>query len=271
MRSIWKRLLRHLSGPALCVLVLAVLTAGAGCRRQIVVRTAGDLSKERQTERPAGTEAQEADRPAHPEAEDSDRPAGAEAQEADRPSDQETVETGNDDSDNAEEDLIYVHVSGMVRVPGVYALHSGDRVFHAVEAAGGFLPEADRDWCNLAEVLADADKLRIYSTAETAAMEEAGKTPSDDDFGIIRCRDRQGTGAEGAVSGTAAGQDTGIVNLNTAGVEELMTLPGIGQKRAEDIVAYRQMNGGFSSVEELTNISGIGNSMLAKLNGRITV
>ena len=84
-------------------------------------------------------------------------------------------------------------------------------------------------------------------------------------------RDRQGTGAEGAVSGTAAGQDTGIVNLNTAGVEELMTLPGIGQKRAEDIVAYRQMNGGFSSVEELTNISGIGNSMLAKLNGRITV
>ena len=124
-------------------LFLTVLTAGTGCSRQIIVRTADDLSPEEKTE-----------------AAEEDQTAGS----------------AEEEQNVTEQDLIYVHVSGMVSVPGVYALHSGDRVFQAVDAAGGFLPEADRDWCNLAEELSDADKLRIYSMAETAAMEEAGKT-----------------------------------------------------------------------------------------------
>ena len=225
----------HMRSVAVYVLLfLTVLTAGTGCSRQIIVRTADDLSPEEKTE----------------------------AAEEDQ-----TTGSAEEEQNVTEQDLIYVHVSGMVSVPGVYALHSGDRVFHAVDAAGGFLPEADRDWCNLAEELSDADKLRIYSMAETAAMEEAGKTPADDCFGLIRYRNKP----MWAGTGEKTGDNTGTVNLNTAGVEELMTLPGIGQKRAEDIVAYRQMYGGFSSVEELTNISGIGNSMLLKLSGMVTV
>ena len=98
-------------------------------------------------------------------------------------------------------------------------------------------------------------------------MEEAGKTPAGDCFGLIRYRSEPVSAGTGEKNGEASG----TVNLNTAGVEELMTLPGIGQKRAEDIAAYRQMNGGFSSVEELTNISGIGNSLLLKLSGMVTV
>ena len=233
MSKAGRRLSSLMQGMTVCILLfLAALTAGTGCSRQIIVRTADDPPRREEITEPDTARAER--------------------------SSEEQLET--------ELDLIYVHVSGMVSAPGVYALHSGDRVFHAVDAAGGFLPEADRDWCNLAEKLADADKLRIYSTAETAVMEEAGRTPAGDRFGIIR----RGNDPEAAGKG-GTGEETGAVNLNTAGVEELMTLPGIGKKRAEDIVAYRQMNGGFSSVEELTKISGIGNSMLLKLSGMVTV
>ena len=72
-------------------------------------------------------------------------------------------------------------------------------------------------------------------------------------------------------TGTGSPNTAGMVNINTAGVEELMTLSGIGKKRAEDIIAYREMNGPFSSTEELMNVSGIGQGLFGKLSGQVTV
>ncbi len=188
---------------------------------------------------------------------------------------------------------IYVHVIGQVCAPGVYALPEGARVFEAVEAAGSFAPDADREWCNLALPLADADRLKIYSLEETAKLTASGMTPEADHFGVVHGMGeagsafvqtglgvQSGTGNLGRPDGSdngidATGTDSpntaGTVNINTAGVEELMTLSGIGKKRAEDIIAYREMNGPFSSTEELMNVSGIGQGLFGKLSGQVMV
>lgn len=162
------------------------------------------------------------------------------------------------------EDVIYVHVSGEVSLPGVYAMHRGDRVFQAVEAAGGFTRNADRDWVNLALVLSDEQRIRIYSLDETAAMLEEEPAGRPDELPDAAQQPEEG-------NANGQGQENGQINLNTADLAQLMTLPGIGQRRAEDILAYRAMHGGFQAVEELTQISGIGEKLLAKIADRVCV
>ncbi|MBQ2403967.1 MAG: helix-hairpin-helix domain-containing protein [Lachnospiraceae bacterium] len=137
---------------------------------------------------------------------------------------------------------IYVHICGEVNNPGVYELAEGSRIFEAVEAAGGFTEEAAQASLNLAQVISDEEQIVILT--QDQAAEKARQ-------------ERE--------------QAAGIVNLNTASKEQLMTLTGIGESRAEDILRYRQESGGFQAIEEIMNVPGIKESAYLKIKDSITV
>lgn len=159
--------------------------------------------------------------------------------------------------------LIYVHVVGAVEKPGYYQLPAGSRVFEAVEKAIP-LPGADLQAINLARILSDEQQIYVPKAGEFAAGVPVGVNG--------------GTGASSATAlnassslGTAGGS-TGKVNLNTASVQELdAQLPGIGPTLAQRIVDYRQQHGGFRSIEDIKNVSGIGEKRYAELKDRLTV
>ncbi|MBT9283646.1 MAG: ComEA family DNA-binding protein, partial [Hydrogenibacillus schlegelii] len=150
---------------------------------------------------------------------------------------------------------IVVDVKGAVARPGVYRLPAGARVFEALEAAGGLLPEADVDRVNRAAVLADAAV--VYVPKKGEAAEAGGSSPVGSPAGS--------DAGSGAAGGTAK------VNLNTADAALLQTLPGIGPTRAQAIIAYREEHGPFRDVTELKNVSGIGPKTLEQLLPYVTV
>ena len=171
------------------------------------------------------------------------------------------------------EELIYVHIFGQVNAPGVYAMHPGDRVFQVIDEAGGFTQNADRDWINLAGLLSDMDRIQVYSLEETAAMKAEGILFGQEIAGQSAgaADDSAGAIADLPDGTPSASQEAGRIDLNTADAAQLMTLPGIGQRRAEDILAYRSLHGKFTSVEELKQISGIGEKLYAKIAGSLYV
>ena len=146
---------------------------------------------------------------------------------------------------------IFVYVCGAVLRPGVYELSEGSRVNDAVEAAGGFTEDADRNYVNLAAILSDAVKLQIPTVAEV----QQGRMPGET------------FGAE--TSDTDSGN--GLININRASREELTSLPGIGDATAEKIVRYRDEQGGFKSVEDIMNVSGIKEKLFSRIRDLITV
>lgn len=149
---------------------------------------------------------------------------------------------------------LYVYVCGAVNSPGVYRFAPETRVYEAVDQAGGFAPDADQEWLNQAELVTDGQKLYIYTEAETRQMEEAGQT--------AWLTEAPGGGEE---------TEQEKVNLNTADRELLMTLPGIGEAKADAIVQYRTENGPFSAVEDILQVSGIKDAVFSKIKDQITV
>ncbi len=149
----------------------------------------------------------------------------------------------------ADSTVIWVHVCGAVRKAGVYELPAGSRVFEAVQEAGGFAADADESYVNQAQRLSDGAKLVIPTVeqVEEAAGDSDGRTDP--------------------VSVSADGR----ININTAPEAQLCEIPGIGATRAAAIAAYRQEHGGFSSIEEIMNVSGIKEGTYAKIKDRITV
>ena len=140
-----------------------------------------------------------------------------------------------------------VYVCGAVECPGVYKLPRGSRIYEAVLLAGGLREDACEDSLNQAQELTDGQMIKIL-TVEEAESQVKGIIDSDDS----------------AVS-------DGRVNLNTASAEELMTLPGIGASKAQSILSYRDEKGGFSSVEEIMDITGIKEGVYSKIKDYITV
>lgn len=153
-----------------------------------------------------------------------------------------------------------VHVVGSVRRPGVYRLRLGLRVQDAIRRAGGAREGADLQAINLAAKLTDAQQVVVPQRAARAA---AGGVPAAGG----------GAGASGAaaVPGEAAGAAAPPVNLNTATAEQLDTLDGVGPATAAKILEYRAQHGGFSSVEDLAQVSGIGPKRLEALKARVVV
>ena len=145
-----------------------------------------------------------------------------------------------------------VHVAGAVVRPGVYELEDGSRVTDAVEAAGGFVVEADKNALNLAAFLEDGERLDIPYVAGFVPEDEQG-------FVVV---------SEGTPS-PLAGDD--LININTASIEELDQLPGIGETTAIRIIDYRTANGPFATIEDIINVSGIGTATYEEIKDLITV
>lgn len=160
-------------------------------------------------------------------------------------------------TETAEEIKIYVHVCGAVVHPGVYALSEGSRAWEAALAAGGFTEEAAETAVNLAGVVADGQQLWIPTKEEAKTFLPGEGTAA-------------GTGMT-AGAGQTAFQQSGKVNINTASKETLMTLAGIGEARAEAILAYRQTAGAFQTIEDIMKVSGIKESAFQKIKDDITV
>jgi len=163
--------------------------------------------------------------------------------------------------------MIYVDVCGAVANPGVFQLAAGSRVFQAIEAAGGYLPEAALTRVNRAGVLTDGQQLYILTQEE---MERQGLDPAE-----------MSGASDGQMNGSAGtGQNTGMtaqvqqdnrININTADEAQLTTLTGIGATRAQAIIAYREENGPFAAIEDIMNVQGIKEGTFAKIKDEIVV
>ena len=141
--------------------------------------------------------------------------------------------------DETIEQFLYVHVVGEVAKPGMYQLPIGARLVDAVFAAGGLTEDADNASVNLARELADGEQIIVFSISQ-----------------------------EGEAAGTTS---SGLVSLNRASDKELEELPGIGPALAGRIIAWREANGGFKSVQDLLKVSGIGESLLSGVVDLVTL
>ena len=143
------------------------------------------------------------------------------------------------------DDTIVVHVCGSVVNSGVYTLKASSRIMDAIAAAGGFTLEAAKDALNLAATLRDEQRVYVPSQEEVS---------------------------EDMITYTEGGQALSqMVNLNTATKEQLMTLPGIGETKANSILEYRKEYGAFSAIEDIMKIQGIKQSVFERLKERIYV
>lgn len=142
---------------------------------------------------------------------------------------------------------IVVHVAGAVEKPGVYEMQEGERIYQAIEKASP-KAEADINLLNLASRLSDGQKIIVPKKGESLPSESLG---------------------QGALP-TGEG-NTDKISLNQATKEELKQLPSIGDKRADDIIAYRESHGGFKKIEELKEVSGIGEKTYDKLKDKVSL
>jgi competence protein ComEA len=154
----------------------------------------------------------------------------------------EHEETAAAASESASEKQVYVYVCGSIQNPGVYLLAQGSRIVAAVDAAGGFLEDAAKEAVNLAAPVTDGMQIVV---------------PSQEEFSNTKAYEQK--------------MQDGKVNLNTAQLRELCTLSGIGEAKAEAILAYRNEIGGFSSIEQLKNVAGIGESLFERIKASIYI
>jgi competence protein ComEA len=136
--------------------------------------------------------------------------------------------------------VLFVHILGEVKHPGLYEFATGDRAVDAVAAAGGFTKKADQAGLNLARELSDGEQIVVPRVGAVATSPPAGTS-------------------------------SGLVNLNTADAAVLETLPGIGPALSSRILAWRESNGSFASVDDLGNVAGIGEKTLGALRDLVTV
>lgn len=148
----------------------------------------------------------------------------------------------------------YVHICGEVEHPGVYEMEAGERIYQVVERAGGYTQAAATDYLNLAEQVVDGMKLVV--------PDKSGLAQAENLYGPL------GLNLEQSSQGVV---ETGKINLNTATKEQLMTLRGIGEARAGDIIRYRETHGNFSCIEDIMKVSGIKDAAFQKIKDSITV
>ena len=153
----------------------------------------------------------------------------------------DTLAVTTENEEETEDEEITIHIIGEVKYPGIVILKSGQRIVDAIEAAGGETEEADLNKLNLAQLLNDGDKIYVPN-----------KSDEIEDY-----KDTTGKSS--------------TVNLNTATLEELTSLPGIGESTAQKIINYRKQNGKFKVIEDLKNVSGIGESKFDNIKDKITV
>lgn len=161
------------------------------------------------------------------------------------------------EEDNEEENIVIVDIKGMVVNPGVYEVPSNYRVNDVIEEAGGLLEGADTSKINLAKIVSDEMSIIIYSSDEVLEKYK-------NEVCVCDCTD---------VINDACidSEEDSLININSADIDELMEIKGIGRSKAKAIIEYREVNGNFSSIEDIMNVDGIGESLFEKIKMYITV
>lgn len=238
-------------------------------------KTSGQKSKKDTDEKKADTEDRQNDggnsaefRKKQAESDGSDAGNGTESDSGKHTSDAD-IDNGSEAVSDKEmqQAMIYVDVCGAVANPGVFQLAAGSRVFQAIEAAGGYLPEAALTCVNRAGVLTDGQQLYILTQEE---MERQGLDSAE----MAGASDGQMNGSAGTGQNTgmtAQVQQDNRININTADKAQLTMLTGIGATRAQAIIAYREENGPFAAIEDIMNVQGIKEGTFAKIKDEIVV
>ncbi len=191
----------------------------------------------------------------------------------------DTNDNKNLSSDNLKEEKIYIYVTGQVNNPGVVALKESSRIVDAIDAAGGITDLANISKINLVYVLKDGMKVNIPSDEDLKNSSDfeyitmsSGDSKNDSDYISSDIFESDTIDLPPSKdSSSSAFSKNFVVNINLATQTELETLPGIGPSTALSIINYRKENGKFSSIEDIKNVSGIGDSKFEKIKSFITV
>lgn len=164
------------------------------------------------------------------------------------------------------EEYIYIDIKGSVKKPNVYKLLKGSRVNDAIKEAGGLSKNANTRFINLSKVLNDSDVIVIYSNDEIKKANKANtiyvNTP-------CVCEEVKN---DACIKNEEISNDSNkLININTATIDELMTLNGIGESKAKAIIEYRTNNGNFTKIEDITLVNGISETIYAKIKNNITI
>lgn len=160
-----------------------------------------------------------------------------------------------------------VDIKGEILTPGIYTLKSNSRVIDVIEMSGGLTENADTSVINLSKKITDEMVIIIYSKSE---VKDFKKTKETEKIVQEKCVKKDENALKNDACITDSAKTSGKVSINTATKEELMTLTGIGDSKAEDIIKYREENGPFKTIEDIKNVSGIGDSLFAKIKENIT-
>lgn len=158
-------------------------------------------------------------------------------------------------NDEEGEDIMAVHVTGEVKKPGVVKVKEGSRIEDIIEAAGGLTENADTTNINLAYMVEDGMKIRIPNTNEEDIEENYISVDS----------------GKGVIMSEESNSSSSVVNINTANETELEQLPGIGPSISSKIIDYRNQNGKFKNIEDIKNVTGIGDTKFEKIKDFIKV
>lgn len=154
---------------------------------------------------------------------------------------------GNIEHETKRENGIYVYICGQVNNPGVYLVEKDARIYQVVEAAGGMTKKAKKNYLNLAEMVTDGQQIEILSKKEYKKLNYNNSAKEQE-----------------------SNEHEALININTATVEELQQISGIGETKANAIVEYRKSNGGFENIEDIKNVSGIGDATFEQMKSQIT-
>ena len=174
------------------------------------------------------------------------------------------------------EKSLSIDIKGAVKNPGVYELKDGSVVKDAIDVSGGLLDSANTEHINLSKKIVDEMVIIIYTNEEIQEMTEGSKSVKVVDKECIcpkiennACIDNNNKYAN--ISSEINQSTSNKISLNNASKEELMTLNGIGESKANAIIEYRNNNGLFKQIEDITNVKGIGNSVYEKIKDRLTL
>lgn len=187
-----------------------------------------------------------------------------------------TKSTKEEEKEEEEEVYYQVDIKGEVVNPGTYSVKDGSRVIDVIRLAGDLTLDADTSVLNLSKKVKDEMVIIVYSYAEVANFKE---TLEQEEIEQEACLNQNGIENNACITDNDSTSDTssssvlisGKISLNDATLEELMTLPGIGETKALAIIAYREEVGAFQSIEEIKEVSGIGDSIFDQIKENITI
>ena len=188
------------------------------------------------------------------------------------------LEKKQDETKEEPKEFYYVDIKGMVHNPGVYSIEKGKRVVDALNQAGGLQEDANTSLLNLSMIIKDQMVIIVYSNQEIKSLEETIEKEKKQDT-LCKNNDACTTTSKSIVipkieekqSSNNMDISSEKININTATKELLMTLSKIGESKADSIIEYREKNGGFNSIEDIKNVSGIGDSVFESIKDYITI